>query len=229
MNHEADNSSTLEHGQTLRLASKGVGVPAPSAGQRRLAPGRFWSLKLPLGRTEAPKTHGVSERRAAISAARCRRMLVGKLPAPDGGGRFQVGKFSKRPWPRDQSEGATRRSSSRTHHPSTPSRRPDVDDGSRTAGALRLRMPRCASRNPQPSGHAPTSRLLLAASILGPDVKTQHTFKRRAVRRAPCAVCERIGRALHVMRPASELGLAPNKRSEVCRAVPKKGGNDVGF
>lgn len=173
----------LNMGKLCDWRARASGYQPPALGNADSAPGPFWSLKLSLGRTEAPKTHGVSERRAAISAARCRRMLVGKLPAPDGGGRFQVGKFSKRPWPRDQSEGATRRSSSRTHHPSTPSRRPDVDDGSRTAGALRLRMPRCASRNPQPSSHAATSRLLLAASILGPDVKTQHTFKRRAVRR----------------------------------------------
>lgn len=104
------------------------------------------------------------------------------------------------------SEGATRRPSSRTHRLSAPSRRPDVDDGSRTAHCA------CGCRVAPPEILSPAAMLqpLLLASVLGSG-----NIRSRDV---PCAVCERIGRALHVMRPATELGLAPDKRSEVCRA-----------
>lgn len=98
-----------------------------------------------------------------------------------------------------------------------------------TTGAGRRAHCACGCRVAPPE-------ILSPAAMLQPPVfswppPSWALMSRRNIRSrdVPCAVCERIGRALHVMRPASELGLAPNKRSEVCRAVPKKGGNDVGF
>lgn len=128
-------------------------------------------------------------------------------------------------WPISE---ATRRPCSRAHHLSAPSRRPDVDDGSRPAHCAcgcRVAPPE-KGMHPQPSGHAPASNLFSWPPL---GLSCQAATYVQETCRAPCAR-ESGGRCMSCgLPPPSELGLAPDKRSEVCRAVPREAGMMLDF